>query len=57
LGFDEVYSFTADVNTPSKNVMRKIGMEFMATFHHPNVEKDSPLSKHVLFHIHKHRFR
>jgi ribosomal-protein-alanine N-acetyltransferase len=57
LGFDEVYSFTADVNTPSKNVMRKIGMEFMATFPHPNVEKDSPLSKHVLFHIHKHRFR
>ncbi|WP_422723627.1 GNAT family N-acetyltransferase [Heyndrickxia ginsengihumi] len=26
LGFSDVYSFTADVNQPSKNVMVKIGM-------------------------------
>lgn len=51
LNFSEVYSFTADVNQPSKNVMRKIGMDFIKTFDHPNVEEDSPLKKHVLFHI------
>ncbi|WNQ12731.1 GNAT family N-acetyltransferase [Paenibacillus aurantius] len=51
LGFTDVYSFTADVNHPSKNVMAKIGMKFIKTFHHPRVEKSSPLSKHVLFHI------
>lgn len=51
LGFSDVYSFTADVNQPSKNVMRKIGMDFIKTFDHPKVEEDSPLKKHVLFHI------
>lgn len=51
LGFSEVYSFTADVNGPSKNVMTKIGMDFIKYFNHPRVEKDSPLSKHVLFRI------
>ncbi|MFC3746629.1 GNAT family N-acetyltransferase [Paenibacillus sp. GCM10012306] len=51
LGFSDIYSFTADVNTPSKNVMQKIGMHFISTFNHPKVEIDSPLSKHVLFHI------
>jgi ribosomal-protein-alanine N-acetyltransferase len=50
LGFKDVYSFTADVNTPSKNVMIKIGMDFVKMFHYPKVEKDSDLSKHVLFH-------
>lgn len=51
LHFGDVYSFTADVNNPSKNVMRKIGMNFIKTFNHPKVKKDSPLNKHVLFHI------
>ncbi|SEC75960.1 GNAT family N-acetyltransferase [Paenibacillus sp. GP183] len=51
LGFIDVYSFTADVNNPSKNVMIKIGMSFVKTFNHPKVEKSSPLNKHVLFHI------
>ncbi|MEV2354477.1 GNAT family N-acetyltransferase [Paenibacillus larvae] len=51
LGFSDIYSFTADVNQPSKNVMIKIGMNFIKTFNHPKVKKDSPLKKHVLFHI------
>ncbi|KAB2328086.1 GNAT family N-acetyltransferase [Cytobacillus depressus] len=51
LGFSDVYSFTADINKPSKNVMRKIGMNFIKTFDHPKVKEDSPLKKHVLFHI------
>lgn len=50
LGFRDIYSFTADVNQPSINVMKKIGLRFMKTFNHPKVEKDSPLYKHVLFH-------
>jgi RimJ/RimL family protein N-acetyltransferase len=53
LGFHDVYSFTADVNHPSKNVMIKLGMRFIKMFHHPRVEKDSPLSAHVLFHTGK----
>ncbi|WGU95759.1 GNAT family N-acetyltransferase [Paenibacillus dendritiformis] len=51
LGFRDVYSFTAQVNKPSQNVMKKIGMSFIKTFNHPKVEKDSPLKEHVLFHI------
>ncbi|MCK8487546.1 GNAT family N-acetyltransferase [Paenibacillus sp. MBLB2552] len=51
LGFHDVYSFTADINTPSQNVMKKIGMDYVKVFYHPRVEKDSPLSKHVLYHI------
>ncbi len=51
LGLRDVYSFTADVNAPSKNVMIKLGMSFIKTFDHPNVEEGSPLNKHVLFHI------
>lgn len=51
LGFTDIYSFTAEINTPSKNVMSKIGMNYLKSFDHPKVEKTSPLSKHVLFHI------
>lgn len=51
LGFTDIYSFTADVNNPSKNVMEKIGMSFVKTFNHPKVEQGSILHKHVLFHI------
>ncbi|NOU98679.1 GNAT family N-acetyltransferase [Paenibacillus planticolens] len=57
LGFNDVYSFTAHVNAPSKNVMIKTGMNFVKMFHHPRIEKDSPLSKHVLFHKQQQQFR
>lgn len=53
LGLSDIYSFTADVNTPSKNVMRKIGMSFNKYFQHPKVEINSPLNKHVLYHVEK----
>lgn len=53
LDFDEVYSFTADINEPSKRVMRKIGMEFVKGFDHPRVDVNSPLRKHVLYYIEK----
>lgn len=51
LGFKDIYSFTADINTPSKRVMSKIGMTFMQMFPHPKVEKYHPLNLHVLYHI------
>jgi RimJ/RimL family protein N-acetyltransferase len=51
LGFKDVYSFTADVNTPSSRVMEKIGMNFVKMFPHPKVEKHNILNNHVLFHI------
>ncbi|MET3290317.1 UNVERIFIED_CONTAM: RimJ/RimL family protein N-acetyltransferase [Brevibacillus sp. OAP136] len=50
LGFHDVYSFTAAINVPSKNVMEKIGMRFINHFDHPKVAKDSPLCNHVLYH-------
>ncbi|MBP1989590.1 GNAT family N-acetyltransferase [Paenibacillus eucommiae] len=56
LKFSEVYSFTADVNEPSKNVMVKIGMNFIKNFHHPKVDKDSPLNKHVLFYMDQNKY-
>lgn len=52
LGFDDIYSFTASINEPSKNVMEKIDMHFVKEFNHPKVDETSPLRKHVLYHIH-----
>ncbi len=51
LGLNEVVSFTAEINHPSINVMRKIGMKPVKTFLHPKVDQGSPLKKHVLFQI------
>lgn len=51
LGFGEIFSFTADINEPSKHVMRKIGLQFVKEFDHPRVDQDSPLLKHVLYHL------
>ncbi len=53
LGFNDIYSFTADVNEASQNVMKKIGMNFINTFNHPKIETGSKLRKHVLFHCRK----
>lgn len=51
LGFEDIYSFTADINQPSKHVMRKIGMEFVKEFDHPRLVEDSPSRKNILFRI------
>lgn len=51
LGFHDVFSFTAEINTPSQNVMRKIGMDFTTYFDHPKLPIESPLRRHVLYHI------
>ena len=53
LGFSEVYSFTAVANTPSQNVMRKIGMQFYEHFEHPGIPAGHPLRPHVCYVIRK----
>lgn len=49
LEFKQIYSFTADINIPSKRVMEKIDLNFYKTFNHPKVKKGHILEKHVLF--------
>lgn len=53
LGFDKVYSFTAAVNTPSENVMKKAGMIKAGEFNHPLLAPDSLLCRHVLYTMQK----
>jgi len=53
LNLTDVYSFTANINTPSQNVMKKIGMSYVKSFNHPKLDISSPLCEHVLYHINK----
>ena len=52
-GLAEVWSMTAVLNEPSMAVMRRIGMEEVARFEHPNVPADHPVRPHVLYHLTK----
>ncbi len=49
LGISKIYSFTATINTPSEQVMKRVGMNFLSEFDHPNVSQDSILRRHVLY--------
>ncbi|MDX6323657.1 MAG: hypothetical protein QOK15_11, partial [Nocardioidaceae bacterium] len=53
LALDEVVSFTAVANEPSRAVMRRIGMRHFPDedFDHPNVVAGHPLRRHVLYRI------
>lgn len=53
LGFDEVISFTAEINAKSRRVMEKLGLvrDPGADFDHPSVPDGSPLRPHVLYRI------
>lgn len=51
LNLKEIYSFTATINKPSENIMKKIGMDYIKKFNHPNVNDDSILKEHVLYKI------
>lgn len=53
LGFTDIYSFTAIINTPSIQVMKKIDMKQVQTFNHPKVNELSPLRKHILYQLSK----
>lgn len=53
LGLDEIVSFTAEINTRSIAVMRRIGMvrDPADDFDHPDIPPESPLRRHVLYRI------
>ena len=53
LGLDEVVSFTAVPNEPSRAVMRRIGMRHHPDedFDHPNIATGHPLRRHVLYRL------
>ncbi|EHO6473410.1 GNAT family N-acetyltransferase [Listeria monocytogenes] len=46
---NEIYSFTAALNKPSENVMKKIHLTKIATFEHPALVNGDPLKPHVLY--------
>ena len=50
LGLQEIVSFTAVINTPSRQVMERIGMSFNDEyFEHPRVPDGHALKKHCLY--------
>jgi [ribosomal protein S5]-alanine N-acetyltransferase len=51
LKFDKVVSFTSSININSKKVMERIGMKYVTSFDHPNIDKTSTLCRHVLYEI------
>jgi RimJ/RimL family protein N-acetyltransferase len=53
LGLNEILSFTAAINTPSRGVMERVGMrrDPAGDFDHPRVPECHPLRPHVLYRI------
>ncbi|MFT3827477.1 MAG: GNAT family N-acetyltransferase [Chitinophagaceae bacterium] len=51
LHLDKIVSFTAVINKRSENVMKRIGMHYVTTFDHPNLNSESDLYRHVLYEI------
>lgn len=51
LAIGEIFSYTAVGNTPSMNVMRKIGLRERPelAFEHPKIEVGNPTRSHVVF--------
>lgn len=57
LNFEEVYSFTSVRNKRSERVMEKLGMDYLGTFHHPDLERSNPLCRHVLYRLTSGQFK
>ncbi len=53
LEFEKIYSFTAAINQPSENLMKRIGMIKAGTFKHPKIDTHDILCRHVLYRIDK----
>jgi len=53
LGLEEIVSFTVPMNTRSRAVMKKIGLQHDPAddFEHPMLEPGDPLRRHVLYRI------
>lgn len=56
LSLNEVVAFTAQTNTPSQGVMKKLGMTQTGYFLHPTLDKDHSLARHVLYKLNKQNF-
>ena len=50
-GLDELVSFTARTNKPSRRVMERIGMTYAEEFDHPRLPSGHRLERHVLYRI------
>jgi RimJ/RimL family protein N-acetyltransferase len=57
LGLDEIVSFTAVANAPSRRVMERIGMTHDPAddFDHPRLADGDPLRRHVLYRLRRAR--
>ena len=51
LNLSEVFSFTVPENIRSRQVMERIGMNYVDEFNHPLLPQGHPLEKHVLYKI------
>lgn len=51
LGLDEIWSWTAVLNTPSQAVMHRLGMREHTRSQHPDLASEHPLAPHVTFHV------
>lgn len=53
LKLDEIISFTAAINTKSRHIMEKIGLQHDKTddFDHPKIAENDRLKKHVLYRL------
>ncbi len=49
-GLREIWSFTAELNTRSQAVMRRLNLTLVKKLDHPNIPIGHPLRPHVLFH-------
>jgi RimJ/RimL family protein N-acetyltransferase len=51
MGLAEIVSFTTEKNIRSRRAIEKVGMsrDIKGDFNRPNLPKDHPLSKHVLY--------
>lgn len=47
----EIVSFTSIHNTPSENLMKRLGMQKQTTFLHPALPAEHALAEHVLYKI------
>lgn len=53
IGLNEIIAFTIPANTPSQNVMRRIGMsrDMEGDFLHPLLPAGHPMTRHVLYRL------
>lgn len=49
LKLKEIFSFTTKTNLRSIQLMQKLNMAYVKEFYHPKIDKENPLSLHVLY--------